>query len=73
MHGICTGQNGTKLTRSTETFFVALSVPPWTFPNLRLPSWKVDDLHLGEVLELGVRSPNVSVLLVRFVPFCRTR
>ena len=26
-------------------------------------------LRLGEVLELGVRSPNVSVLLVSFVPF----
>ena len=29
-------------------------------------------LRLGEVLELGVRSFNVSVLLVSFVPFCRT-
>ena len=28
-------------------------------------------LRLGEVLELGTRSPNVSVLLVSFVPFCR--
>ena len=27
-------------------------------------------MRLGEVLELGVRSPNVSVLLVSFVPFC---
>ena len=26
-------------------------------------------VRLGEVLELGVRSPNVSVLLVSFVPF----
>ena len=28
---------------------------------------------LGEVLELGVRSPNVPVLLVSFVQFCRNR
>ena len=51
----------------------ALSFPSWTFPNLSLPSWKVVGLRLGEVLEQGVRPPNVSVLLVSFVPFCRTR
>ena len=28
---------------------------------LSLPSWKVVGLRLGEVLELGVRSPTVSV------------
>ena len=50
-------------------FFVALFFPSWTFPNLSLRSWKVVGLRLGEVLELGVRSPNVSVLLVSFVPF----
>ena len=48
-------------------FFVALSLPSWTFPNLSLPSWKVVGLRLGEVLELGVRSANVSLLLVSFV------
>ena len=43
------------------------------YPNLSLPSWKVVGLRLGEVLELGVRSANVSLLLVSIVPFCLTR
>ena len=34
---------------------------------------KTVGLRLGGVLDLGVRSPNVSVHLVRVVPFCRTR
>ena len=44
-------------------FFVALSFPSSIFPNLSFPSWKVVGLRLGDVLELRVRSPNVSLLL----------
>ena len=59
--------------KKLELFFVAFYFHSWTFPNLSLSSWKVVGLRLREVFELGVRSPNVSVLLVSFVPFFRTR
>ena len=70
------GQNVTsydKLSTNVTRSYTVSECDKMALPNLSLPSWKVVALRLGEVLELGVRSPNVSVLLVSFVPFCRTR